>query len=721
MNKKTVLMKAPVLTMSGYGQHSRMLFDALFEDPSLELFIENINWGICSFLTDDTDQVRRINACIQKHALLHKNNPSFQFDIFVHVTIPNEFERLGKFNVGVTAMVETNHISPQWIQKCNEMDLIVVPSEHSRNVAVNSLADWHNQRTGERGTIKIEKPVVVCAEGVDTNIFKPREEEYNNLLNLDFPTNFNFLHVGQWSPKPVGEDRKDISTMILYFFEAFYGRKDVGLILKTNMGKNIPADKTACIARIKALKELYTDQSKLPPVYLLHGNFTDEEIASLYRHPKVDAYLSISHGEGFCIPLLEAAMCELPVMTIPWSGHVDFLSKGKYVKFKYDLKEIPEGCVWDPILIKGSKWAYADKEDVVHRLRLIEKKSSQPKQWAKELREKIKEDFSLSRIKEVFLNTVKRHAVEDAASTINPVEWLQSQVDDPNVYNVLFTMPRSFGDVFLSTAVLDGLMKEIPKDAHIYFATDDKYAPVLKGNPHVHKILPWQQFMMMVDITEEVFDLALTPDVVTQYQFSNYIRRGQGRNLVEEYANYCQCEVGDSFIEKDKKILDKLPESYITIHAGYQQGHARHYSDWQEVVNNLKDYFEDIEIVQLGEKDDPKLNGVIDLRGETSIHEMAAILEKSALHTGVDSFPMHLACWHNVPVVAIFGSSYAHSTGPYQKEGSKNKFILLEAENRLGCSKACYKDACRVNKSMSCLSEIDPYEIFQSCVALLKE
>jgi ADP-heptose:LPS heptosyltransferase/intein/homing endonuclease len=454
-----------------------------------------------------------------------------------------------------------------------------------------------------------------------------------------------------------------------------------------------------------------------------------KEIKEIF-HKGIVYNLSVEEDESYCtdsfmvhncIPLLEAAMCELPVMTIPWSGHVDFLGKGKYVKFKYDLKEIPESCVWDPILIKGSKWAYAEKEDVIHRMRLIEKKSGQPKQWAKELREKIKEDFSLSRIKEVFLNTVKKHAIEDAAATINPVEWLQSQIDDPNAYNILFTMPRSFGDVFLATAVLDGLMKEVPEDAHVYFAVEEKYAPILKGNPNVHKVLPWQQFMMMTDITEEVFDLALTPDVATQYQFSNWVRRGQGRNLVEEYANYCRCDVGTPFIEKDKKILDKLPESYITIHAGYKQGHARHYSDWQEVVNNLKDYFEDVEIVQLGEKDDPKLEGVIDLRGETSVHEMAAILEKSALHTGIDSFPMHLASWHDVPVVAIFGSSHGKSTGPYQKEGGQNKFILLEAENRLGCSKACYKDVCRVNKEMPCLSEIDPYEIFQSCVALLKE
>jgi ADP-heptose:LPS heptosyltransferase len=229
--------------------------------------------------------------------------------------------------------------------------------------------------------------------------------------------------------------------------------------------------------------------------------------------------------------------------------------------------------------------------------------------------------------------------------------------------------------------------------------------------------------MMLTDITEEVFDLALTPDTATQYQFSNWVHRGQGKNLVEAYANHCNCEVGTPFIRMDNAVVETLPKKYITLDAGYKQGHARYYCDWPELVKNLTEYYEDATIVQVGTEESPLIEGTLDLRGKTNVNELAAIIKNSCLHVGIDSFPMHVAAWNSVPVVAIFGSSYANSTGPYTKKEAekKQKFILLESENRLGCDKACYKSTCKVNKNMPCVNEIDSYEIFQACVALLKE
>jgi len=719
MEKIKVLLKGPLLTQSGYGAHARMLFSALVDDPMFDLFCENTRWGHCSFVTDITKQIEGVNQCIMKREMQKQQAPKFVYDLFVHVTIPQEFEKLGKFNVGVTAAVETDRISHQWVEKSNEMDLVIVPSEHSKHVMVSTMIDWMNKQTGEKGTFKINKPVVVCPEGVDENVFKPVEpDEYENLLNLNFSSEFNFLHVGQWGNGGFGEDRKNISNLVKYFIETFAGRKDVGLVLKTNMARNTPQDKEIVVNRLKQIKSLFPP-AVVPPIYLVHGSLTEEEMASLYTHPQIKAYVSLAAGEGFGIPTLEAAMCGLPVIATNWSGHLDFMNKGKFSAVKYELKEIPEIAVWDPVLIKGSRWAVVDEADAKHRLKMMASKYYNPKQWAKELRENIKDTFSLTAIKNVFLDTVKHYAINQNTS-LDPIEWMDSFIDTPDDFNVLFTMPRSHGDVFVATAVLDGLMTEVPENTKIYFATDPKYFPILEDNPHIHKVVQYQPFMIMTEATEEVFDLALTPDVATQYNFSNWVRRGQGRNLAEEYANHCGCKVGNYSIKIDVSLVPSGKE-YITIHAGSGEGQwsARKYVDWPEVLSNLSAFYEDITVVQVGAADDMKLEGVLDLRGKTDVHQLAGLIKNAKLHLGIDSFPMHLAAGFDVPVVALFGSSYANSTGPYYKDKENSRFILLETENRMGCQKACYKNECKVNKEQSCLNNIDPHEVFQSVTAIL--
>jgi ADP-heptose:LPS heptosyltransferase/glycosyltransferase involved in cell wall biosynthesis len=740
MQKIRTLLKAPVLTQSGYGVHSRQIFDALLSDPLFDLHVESINWGNCSFLTENTTQKQQINQCIDKAQLAKQQNQE-NYDLFVHITVPNEYERKGRVNVGVTAGIETDRVSHVWIQKCNEMDLNIVPSEHSKKVFLDTVVDWENPQTKERGSFKLEKPMVVCAEGVDTSIFKPlADEPYDNKIDMTLDSEFNFLHIGQWGNGNFGEDRKNIALMLKYFIETFRGRKDVGLVLKTNMSRNSEADYGAIKARLENLKQAVgVPQNECPPIYLVHANLSNEEMSSLYKHPKIKAFLTLTHGEGFGIPVLEAAACGLPVLATNWSGHLDILKDGKFIPLDYDLTEIPESVVWDPILIKGSKWATANEEDVKKKMDKITKSLSKPKEWADQLVPKIVEKFDIKATNDFFVQTIKQSLLGNVMQDVNPVEQLASLVDTEDSFNVIYTMPMSTGDVFISTAVIDGLMKQLPEDAKVYFATNPKYFDLLKGNKNIYKCIPWNQQMASIDLLEEVFDLALTPNMATQYTFSNWVRRGQGRLLAEEFANYCQSELGEYFIEKDESNIVELlfgikhetegeklvPGPFVTFHPGSGKGQweGREYREWPEVLENLKDAFPDLKVVQVGGADEPLAAQTdVDLRGKTTYQQLAAVTERAALHLGIDSFNMHLAAALKTPLVAIFGCSYATATGPWVKEKENAKFILLQSERQSGCkNKACYKNKCKDNPhdGAAPINEIDPRDVFQSCAKVL--
>jgi ADP-heptose:LPS heptosyltransferase/glycosyltransferase involved in cell wall biosynthesis len=720
--KIKTLLKGPVLTQSGYGKHAREILTALLQDPIFDVHVENINWGHTSFLTENTEEKQTIRKLVEKR-VAEKHNGNNKFDLFVHITIPNEFERQGTFNVGVTAGIEVDRVAVVWVQKCNEMDLIVVPSEHSKESLCNTIVEWQDPRTQQSGQMKVVKPVIVCHEGVDTSLFLPRVIE-KNLFDLE--PEFNFLHVGQWGRGTYGEDRKNIALLVKYFIETFKGRKDVGLVLKVNMAKNSLMDYSLVKTRLQEIKSNFKAED-VPSIYLIHANLTDEEMADLYNHPKIKAFISLTHGEGFGLPLLEASACGLPVIATNWSGHLDFLNRGKWLPVEYDLREIPDVAVWENVMIKGSRWANAKEDDVKRKMRKIISSYIKPYEWAQELSATVRDEFDTKKVGENFVNTIRQHLIRETESKISPQGHLQAFIDTPNDYNVIYTMPMSAGDVYISTAVIDGLVKELPPECKIYFATDMKYVDILKDNPHIHKVIPWNETMINVDLLEGLFDLALTPNVATQYTFSNWIKRGQGRLLADEYANHCNTKLGNYFIQKE--AIEGFNESggaYLTFHPGSGVGRweARNYEEWSEVLQNLKSLYPDLKVVQVGAGEDKQYAEVdIDLRGKTSYNQLAQVLSGAVVHVGIDSAPMHVAAGLGTPLVAIFGCSYASSTGPWVPDMASAKYILLQSERRSGCvDRACYKNRCVKNPDGNGpINEIAAEEIFKACVRLLKE
>ena len=168
--------------------------------------------------------------------------------------------------------------------------------------------------------------------------------------------------------------RKNLGTTIKCFIEEFKD-EDVGLIVKTNIAKNCLMDRNMCLANLKnMINEISTEDRKCK-VYLIHGHMSDEEMHALYQSDKVNAMVAIPHGEGFGLPIFEAAYSGLPVVAVGWSGQCDFLydkslpPKAHFYDVAFDISTGPAEAVWDGVIMKESGWAYARPHSVKEQMR----------------------------------------------------------------------------------------------------------------------------------------------------------------------------------------------------------------------------------------------------------------------------------------------------------------------------------------------------------------
>lgn len=379
--KKKVLVEGPILTQSGYGEHARLVMRSLrSQEEFFDIYALPVNWGQTSWLFEDNEERRWFDSVISKTMMALQQNP--QFDVYVHVGIPNELKRKAPITIEVTAGIETTKASPQWLDILNrECDKIITVSQHSKDVLDQTDLKVQDQ-FGRVFDLQLQKPVEVV--GYPVKQFKQFDNS-NEWLSLDY--DFNFLCVAQWGP------RKNLENTIRWFIEEFRKEK-VGLVCKVNYSSNSILDREKCDKTMKDILKSYPD--RICKIYLLHGDMNEDEIHNLYVHPKMKAIINFGHGEGFGLPLWEAAYCGLPVIAPDYSGHKDFLyveidgkKKAMFSRVAYELKEIQQEVVWDGVLVKDSEWAYVKPIAAKLAMREIYKDHGRFKGQAKKLKEYI--------------------------------------------------------------------------------------------------------------------------------------------------------------------------------------------------------------------------------------------------------------------------------------------------------------------------------------------
>ena len=384
---KNILVVGPLLSISGYGYHSRQIFDYFFNQENTKVSCAILPWGNTSWFVNDSAEYGLIGNII-KTAVDIKSISGNEYDLAIHIQLPNEWNTsFAKKNIGVSAYVETDICSKNWIDKTLSMDLVVVPSKFTKDIIINSSSDGHQRKL-------LDKKINVIAEYYHNNFDKEEKSECLNLNRLlgDIKTKFNYLSVGQLTSESEDCDRKNLIETLRYFCNHFKDNEDVGLILKTSIGRSTTRDKDKTKDIFSSIIKQIKGNSEYPKVYIMHGDLSIDELYTLYSHERVSCYLTLTKGEGYGLPLLESARCGLPVIATNWSGHLDFLDED-FLKIDYDLIPIPDKKIDNNIFVKNSKWAKVKKSSVIEQLEYSYKNHSKIKEKSKELSKNIIEKF----------------------------------------------------------------------------------------------------------------------------------------------------------------------------------------------------------------------------------------------------------------------------------------------------------------------------------------
>jgi hypothetical protein len=362
MNKPVFIISCPIDTYSGYGARSRDIVKAIIELEKYDVKVLPQRWGATpkGFIKDNPEW-----EFLNKHILTNPQLPA-QPEIWMQITVPNEFQPIGKYNIGCTAGIETTIAPAEWIEGCSRMNLILGSSKHTIDVLKNSKFEKRDQRTNQpMGVIEWTGDNEVIFEGADVETYKPVKSNFDlSSIKEDFA----YLFVGHWMQGALGEDRKNVGLLIKAFFETFKNKtKKPALILKTSQVGSSYMDRDEILKRIKAIKESCKSKN-LPNVYLLHGEFTNEEMNEIYNHSKVKAMINLTKGEGFGRPLLEFSLVNKPIITTNWSGHIDYLNPEFTTLLPGQLTNVHPSAA-NNMLMQEAQWFSVDTGHVGHYLK----------------------------------------------------------------------------------------------------------------------------------------------------------------------------------------------------------------------------------------------------------------------------------------------------------------------------------------------------------------
>jgi len=364
MSKPVFVISCPIDTYSGYGARSRDIVKAIIELGKYDVKVLPQRWGNTpmSFIKDNPEW-----EFLTKHLLQSPQLPS-QPEIWMQITIPSEFQPIGKYNIGCTAGIETTIAPAEWIEGCSRMNLILGSSEHTIKVLKESKFEKRDQQTNQPvGVIEWKGDSEVIFEGADVEKYKPVKSTFD-LSSIK--EEFAYLFVGHWMQGQLGEDRKNVGLLVKAFYETFKNKvKKPALILKTSTVGSSYMDRDELIKRIQAIKST-VKSNNLPNIYLLHGEFTDVEMNEIYNHSKVKAMVNLTKGEGFGRPLLEFSLVNKPIVTTNWSGHIDYLNPEFTTLLPGTMTKVHPSAA-NNMLLADAEWFSVDTGNVGNYLRDI--------------------------------------------------------------------------------------------------------------------------------------------------------------------------------------------------------------------------------------------------------------------------------------------------------------------------------------------------------------
>ena len=422
MNKPLAVVSCPIDTYSGYGARARDFVKALINTDKYEVTVLPQRWGNTRFgYLKDHNETDLLSKIVDK--------VTGQPDVWFQITVPNEFQPVGKYNIGVTAGMETTLVHPTWLEGCNRMDLVLTSSEHSKHTFVTSAYEKKDKKTDKvLKNFKLEKPIEVLLEGVDqTKYFATK----SSLDLSSIEEEFSFLFVGHWLQGDLGHDRKNVGLLIKSFLETFKNKlKQPALILKTSITGSSIMDQDFLTKKIDSIRS--TVKGKLPNIYILHGDLSDEEMNLLYNSPKVKAMVSLTKGEGFGRPLLEFTMTGKPVIASGWSGQKDFLSKDYSMLIGGELELVHKSAAIKDMILTDAQWFKPSEQEIATAFKEVYKHYKKYSTLGKKQRHFSRSNFSFENMQTILDENLTKYVPDFP----NKVELTMPKLNLPKLQTI---------------------------------------------------------------------------------------------------------------------------------------------------------------------------------------------------------------------------------------------------------------------------------------------
>ena len=422
MNKPRFVISCPFDTYSGYGARSRDIVKAIIELDKYNVQLLPQRWGATAwgFCKDHPEWEFLLNYKVSQD--WNKTQP----DIWMQITIPNEIQAVGKYNIGCTAGIESTACKPEWVEGLNRMDMNWGSSKHTKEVFKSMAFEKKDKNTNQLiGKVTLVKPMHVVFEGADLDVYKPIKSK--NTIDLsNIKENFNYLFVGHWMQGEIGHDRKNVGFLIKAFFEIFKNKKTKpGLILKTSIGVDSYMGRDTILKKIKDIRKS-VNSTDLPNIYLISGEFNNSEMNELYNHSKIKSMVSLTKGEGFGRPLLEASLSGKPVIATAWSGHIDFLAPNSTL-LPRNLAKIHPNAVWGEIILADSEWFNVNYNYASKILKDVYKNYKPYVLTGKKQMSHSKNNFSLEKMNIDFATMINKYIIkkEEVQLSLPPLPKLQ--------------------------------------------------------------------------------------------------------------------------------------------------------------------------------------------------------------------------------------------------------------------------------------------------------
>jgi len=398
--KPVFAISSPFDTYSGYGARARDVIKAIIETDKYNVKLLSQRWGNTpfGFCEDHPEWAFLLDYLLPDNKLISKP------EVWAQISVPNEFQPVGKYNIGFTAGMETTLVDGTWVEGVNRMDITFVSSEHSKQSFLNSIFEKQDKQGRVLNKVQVEKPIEVLFEGVDLNTYFKTKPNPNSDISLSLDSikeSFCYLFVGHWMQGEMGEDRKNVGLLVKAFYETFKNKKKKpALILKTSQIGASCMDRDAILEKIQSIKNS-VKSNDIPNIYLLHGEFTNEEMNSIYNHSKVKTMISLTKGEGFGRPLLEFTQCAKPIIVSGWSGHVDFLNPEFTVMIGGELRNVHPSATIPNMILAESQWFAPNHGQIGHALKDVFENYKNYTENAKRQAYKSKNEFSWDKMKEL--------------------------------------------------------------------------------------------------------------------------------------------------------------------------------------------------------------------------------------------------------------------------------------------------------------------------------